>query len=111
MPRLLNNQKSWHVIKAEKFSQRLKGLIPYKSLSEEELFWIPYCQSVHTFFMKFPLDVVFTDKNFQIVKSFEKVPSRRILFGGLKSRHVFEAGAGFLSRQKLKKGDQLYVES
>lgn len=111
MSKLLKNQDLLaQIIKARTLSERIKGLIPFKSLSEKEVFWIPYCQSVHTFFMRFPLDVIFTDKRFQIVKFFEKASSKRILFGGFKSRHVFEAQAGFIFKQKLKKGDQLHVE-
>ena len=110
MSQLLKNQKPLaQIIKAESFLQRMKGLIPFPSLSETDVFWIPYCQSVHTFFMKFPLDVIFTDYHFKIQKLFKEVPARRLLFGGYKSRHVFEAKAGFISRQNLKKGDQLNV--
>jgi len=99
------------IIKAQSFFERLKGLILFKNLSEKEIFWIPRCQSVHTFFMGFSLDVIFTDKNFKIVQVFETVSPWRILFGGFKSYHVFEAQAGFISKKKLKKGDQLHVES
>ena len=106
-----NQNRLGQVIKVEKLSQRLKGLIPFKTLNEKQIFWIPYCQSVHTFFMKFPLDIIFTDKKFQVIKLFERVSAGRILFGGFKSCHVFEVSSGFISQQQLKKGDQLYVES
>ena len=112
MSQLLKNQiRLGQIIKAQKLSQRLKGLIPFRSFGKTEIFWIPHCQSVHTFFMKFPLDVIFTDTKFQVIKLFKEVPSKRVLFGGFKSRHVFEAGAGFISQHNLKRGDQLNVES
>lgn len=99
------------LIKAKKWNQRLLGLIVYKNLSDEEIFWIPSCQSVHTFFMTFSLDVVFTNRSFQIVKLFEQVRPGKLLFGGFKSWHVFEMKSGFISKQNLKKGDLLHVET
>jgi len=112
MSRLLKNQENLgQIIKAQTFFQRLRGLTAFKNLSGEELFWIPYCQSIHTFFMSFPLDLIFTDGKFQIVKTFKEIPANRIVFGGFKSRHVFEAVGGFLLKKKLERGDQLYVES
>ena len=99
------------LIPAQRFKQRLLGLIPYSSLSEKEIFWIPACSSVHTFFMKFPIDVVFTNSQFKITALFEKVGARKILFGGFKSKNVFEMKAGQIEIHQLKKGDCLHVES
>ena len=110
MPRLFKEKIFLaEIIKAQNLSQRLLGLIIYKNLSDKEAFWIPGCQSIHTFFMRFSLDVIFADKSFQIVKLFEQIGNRRVLFGGFKSWHVFEMKAGFVSRQNLKRGDLLYV--
>ena len=81
-----------------------------KSFRERRLFLITACPSIHTFFMKFPIDVIFTDKKFCVVSLFESVSSGKILFGGLKSRNVFEMKAGQIRFHKLKKGDLLYVE-
>ena len=99
------------ILQAQSFTARIKGLIPFKSLIEKEIFWIPYCQSVHTFFMRFPLDVIFTNRGFKIVRLFERVGPWRVLFGGFRSCHVFEAQAGFIKNKQLKKGDKLHVES
>ena len=99
------------LLKASSLKQRLLGLIPYKKGLQKQAFWISYCSSVHTFFMKFPLDVFFTNKDFKILKIFENVGPNRILFGGFKSRHVFECQQGQMTQLKLKKGDQLHVES
>ena len=112
MPKLYKNQIFLsHIRKASSLKQRLLGLIPYKSWPQQTAFWIPYCSSVHTFFMKIPLDIFFTNRKFKVLKIFENVESNRILFGGLKSRHVFELKKGQISYLKLKKGEQLHVES
>ena len=98
------------LIKARTFGQRVKGLIGSKGLQEKEAFWITACPSIHTFFMKFPIDVIFTDQKFQIVSLFENISSGKILFGGFRSQNVFEMKAGQIQTHNLKKGDLLYVE-
>ena len=91
--------------------KRLWGLIGSQELKEEEGLWFANCPSIHTFFMSFPIDVLFTDKKMAIVSLFENVKPWRIIFGGWRSRHAFEIKAGRLKSLKLKKGDLLYVES
>ena len=99
-----------HLKKAKTLKDRIQGLIGKKELKEKEVFWIPYCTSIHTFFMKFPIDVVFTDRRFQVVSLFENVSSRKILWGGFRSQNVFEMKKGQINKTKLKKGEILYVE-
>lgn len=114
MPRLIhkesNNIIASHVITAKALKQRIKGLIGHKELQKQEAFWITACPSIHTLFMKFPVDVIFTDKKFCIVSLFANVAAGRVLFGGFKSRHVFEMRTGQIQIHKLKRGDFLYVE-
>jgi uncharacterized membrane protein (UPF0127 family) len=49
------------VHRADRFSQRLRGLMFRRSLGEGEGLWIEPCRSVHTHFMRFPIDVLFLD--------------------------------------------------
>ena len=44
---------------ADGFWKRLKGLLGRSELEEGEALWIPKCRSIHTCFMKFPIDVLF----------------------------------------------------
>ena len=114
MPQLINKENNQALAsdlrKAKTLGERIKGLIGRKNLQEKEALWISACPSIHTFFMKFPIDVIFTDKNFQIVSLFENVPSGKFLWGGFKSQNVFEVKTGQIKKAKLKKGDFLYVE-
>jgi uncharacterized protein len=65
------------VIPADNFFTRLKGLLGKKELPEGQCMLISPCKSVHTFFMKFPIDVVFIDKGFKVVKVIKNmVPGR-----------------------------------
>ena len=99
------------LVQARGFSKRLRGLIGSKGLKEEEGLWIPFCSSVHTFFMGFPIDIIFTDREMRIVSLFENIRPGKMIFGGWKSRHVFEIKAGRIQFLQLKKGEALHVES
>jgi len=41
---------------------------------------IPNCRSVHTFGMRFPIDVTFLDERGQAIRVERAVPRRRVLF-------------------------------
>ena len=96
-----------HVAKGLK--EKMVGLLGQTELASDYALWLRPCQSIHTFFMKFPIDVLFVDKNLKVVSLFHNVPSKRILFGGLKSHSVFEMKAHLLNSFHLKKGEPLYV--
>lgn len=43
---------------ASDFFSRFLGLMGRKTLPDNEAIFFPHCQSIHTFFMRFPIDVV-----------------------------------------------------
>jgi len=49
------------------FLSRLLGLIPKKSLRLNEALLIPRCQSIHMFFMRFPIDAIFVGGENRVV--------------------------------------------
>ncbi len=61
------------VVIADNFSTRLKGLMGKKSLGENDGLLIKPCNSIHTFFMKFNIDVVFIDKNNRIISIYRNM--------------------------------------
>ncbi len=90
---------------------RLKGLLGQNSLPESEGLWILPCNHIHTWFMKFPIDVVFVDKNMKVVSLTESVPPFRFIWGGLRAKSVFELPGGHLKSRPIQLGDQLHVEA
>ena len=97
------------VLEAKTYFQKVKGLLGKKSLDDRKTLWIPRCQSIHTFFMKFSIDVIFVDKNLKVRRFYKNIPPGRFVFGGLWSRSVFEFKAG--SIKSLDIGDKLCVEA
>ncbi|MBN1898373.1 MAG: DUF192 domain-containing protein [Spirochaetes bacterium] len=83
------------------------GLIPYHEIKENEVFLIENCSSIHTFFMKFNIDVVFTDKKGKIIKLEKDMKPWRILNGGLKAGHVYEWTCGSISKYHIKEGKDI----
>lgn len=52
---------------AYSFGKRLKGLMFDKRLKSQSGVHIKPCPSIHTFFMKFPIDIIYIDKEMRIV--------------------------------------------
>ncbi|MCY4512056.1 MAG: DUF192 domain-containing protein [Bdellovibrionales bacterium] len=113
MESLINKNTNEQIVRfidrAYSFWDRVKGLLGKGSLPDSYALWILPCPVIHTFFMKFPIDVIFVDKNLKVVSVFHSIPSRRIIYGGWKSHSVFELQANKLQHFNIKKGDQLYV--
>lgn len=66
-------------------------------------------RSVHSFGMRFPLDVAFLDADHRVVRTVRLVPNRLVLpRPGF--RHVVEAEAGCFARWGLGVGDELEVD-
>jgi uncharacterized membrane protein (UPF0127 family) len=82
------------------------GLMFRKGLAEGEALLIDPCSSVHTFFMRFPIDVLFLDKEGRVVKIAAGLkPYRAALGKGCK--RVLEMAAGGAAGAGVQVGDQL----
>src|SRR4051795_6088541 len=65
---------------ANTLASRLLGLAFLRSLPSGHALLIPDCRSVHTFGMRFPIDVAFRDEGGRAVRCVHAVPRRRVLF-------------------------------
>lgn len=75
---------------ASSFSARLRGLIGREGLDEGEGLLLKECSTIHTFFMKFPIDAVYlSGKNTVVAVETNLKPWR---FGGIHggAKHVLE---------------------
>jgi uncharacterized membrane protein (UPF0127 family) len=95
---------------ADTSAKRRTGLLKHTSLEAGEGLWIAPCESVHSFFMKFTIDVVYLDRKHQIKKIRpEMVPWR--ISGCLTAHSVLELPAGTIARTGTKAGDQLEIKN
>lgn len=86
------------------------GLMGRKGLDEGEALYIAPCSSIHTFFMRFPIDVAFVDRENRVVKVAEAVKPWRVLMGAKGAHAVVELSAGSLGRAGVADGDQLELQ-
>ena len=87
--------------------KRIKGLIGRRSLRDGEALIIKPCNSIHTFFMNFPIDVIFVGKNHKIVKIISGLAPFRLSPIYLGSAYVIELSAGTVSPESAVVGDNL----
>ena len=114
MVRIVNVSKGTTVAgqarKAESFWARFVGLMGRRRLEEGEGLLIAPCSSVHTFFMRFPIDVIFMDREGKVVKVAPALAPFRLALGGRGGRDVLEVTAGTAARSNTAVGDRLAVE-
>jgi uncharacterized protein len=85
---------------------RMKGLLGKDKLDTGKGLLIRPCNSIHTFFMKFPIDVVFLDKENRIVALVRALLPNRMTRIYLKSVSVLELPADTLSEGVIV-GDEI----
>lgn len=88
--------------------KRSKGLLGRKGLAPGEGMWIIPCESVHTFFMQFPIDLIYIDKKHRVKKTRASVPAWR-LSACLSAHSVIELPAGTIRESRTEKGDLLEI--
>ena len=94
------------MIVASDLLSRMKGLMFSESMPECDGFLIKPCNSIHTFFMRYPLDLIFLDKNFKVVKVIYDLAPWKMTWIYLKSHQVLEMKAGTLKRN-VNSGEML----
>lgn len=87
-------------------AKRSKGLLGRNGLAPGEGLWISPCESVHTFFMRFSIDLVYLDRQYRIRKIRRDVPPWR-MSACLRAHSVLELAAGALREEDAQPGDML----
>lgn len=73
---------------AKSFKERLFGLMFKKNINNGLLF--KNCRSIHTFFMLEEIDVIATDKNDKIIKTYKNIKPCKILIAPKKTKNIYE---------------------
>jgi uncharacterized membrane protein (UPF0127 family) len=94
---------------ADSSAKRRTGLLKHSRLAPGDGLWIVPCESVHTFFMKFPIDLVYLDKARKVRKIRKAVPAWR-LSACLSAHSILELPAGTIEETKTAVGDELEIE-
>lgn len=65
---------------------------------------------IHTFGVKFPIDVLILDNNFNVKKVKKNLSPCRFFFWNIKYSKVIEAPSGTVSKNSIKIGDKIEIE-
>jgi uncharacterized membrane protein (UPF0127 family) len=91
-------------------SKRRKGLLGREGLSSGGGLWICPCESVHTFWMRFPIDLVYLDRKNRIRKLVNEVRPWR-LSACLRAHSVLELPSGTIRATQTQRGDILEISA
>jgi uncharacterized membrane protein (UPF0127 family) len=95
---------------ARDFKGRSIGLLNRTSLGDNEALLIYPCNSIHTFFMKFPIDVAFLDKQHKVVKIVQDMPAGKLQSCHIIAKSTLEINSGSIARNDIKVGDTLIFD-
>ena len=95
-----------HLLTAFDSAQRRQGLLGRDSLPEGSALIIAPCSAVHTFFMRFAIDIAFLARDGRVIKVRSAVGPRRMALA-IRAFAVVELPSGALARSNTVPGDTL----
>lgn len=96
---------------ANTFWTRLRGLLGTDSLQSGEGLILAGEKSIHTLFMRFPIDVVYVDKQFIVIRTASNMIPYRLGPFVARSAYVLEMPVGVISNTSTQVGDVLKFEA
>lgn len=95
------------VTPATTFLRRLVGLLGRGYLPDDECLWLHPCASIHTFGMRFTIDVVFLNKDMRVIGVSDHVHPNKIRLAPKGTTSVLELSEGNRSRTGINLDDLL----
>jgi hypothetical protein len=87
---------------------RRRGLLGRESLGATEGLLLTPCKAVHTVGMRFPIDVIFVDRDGRAVRIVSALAPWRIAMSA-RAKAVIELAAGTAAASDIQIGDMLYL--
>lgn len=94
---------------AETPRSRARGLIGTDCLPARGGLFLRPCRSVHTFGMRYPIDVAFLDHQGRVLRTVENLPPNRVTSVVWRARGALELPAGKLKESGTERGDLLAI--
>jgi uncharacterized membrane protein (UPF0127 family) len=92
---------------ANTLRDRVSGLLTYKDLPPGNALMLKPCNSIHSFFMRFAIDVVFIDRQNRVVRTITQFKPWRISGICFSAHACIELPAGTIQSTCLSIGDTL----
>lgn len=90
--------------------KRMKGLLGKKELKKGQALVLKPCNSIHTFFMRFPIDVLFVDKDNRVIEAISKVQPFRLTYIYFNAALAIELPTATIQSSSTSKGDSILLE-
>ena len=97
------------IVVAETSLARMVGLLGRRNLDAGRGLWIKPSSGVHTIGMKFTIDVIGLDKEFKVIRLWERLVPQRITSISLQLRSVVELPPGRIAECDVQLGDTLSI--
>lgn len=95
---------------ADTSETRRKGLLGRDSLDRSAALILVPCFSVHTAFMQFPIDILFVDRDGEVVRVVRNLEPWRIA-ASWAAHAVVELAAGVIGPEDVNVGDRLHLSA
>lgn len=92
---------------ARKFFTRFFGLMGKTHLPANQAIVFPKCNSIHTFFMRMPIDVVFVSATGEVVRVLNSLSPWKLLLPIKGAVHTIELGSNQATEKNIRQGDRL----
>ncbi|MEE2025769.1 MULTISPECIES: DUF192 domain-containing protein [Alkalimonas] len=103
---LASNKATLQLFMADNWWLRLRGLLGRPALTSQQAMLIAPCHSVHTLGMRYSIDVVYLNKDYQVLKVVENLHPGR--FSACKgARYTIELSAGAVQRYQIYPGETI----
>ncbi len=95
---------------AHSHRDRMIGLLKEKALNDGEGLLLQGTRSIHTFGMRFPIDVIYLDAAGRVLRTIHSLPPNRIGPFRRGVRSVLEMRAGAIAQSQTQVGDFLKID-
>ena len=94
---------------ANNWYRRLMGLMFRKAMAQSHGLLLDPCNSIHTFNMKFNIDTIYLDKNYEIIKLDEDIPKGKVRPIVKNAKMVLEINSGLIEKYQLQLGEKVSI--
>jgi uncharacterized protein len=108
---LLNSQRKTVIASkarlADSAGTRLVGLLNRSGIESDEALVITACRSIHMFFMRFAIDVIFADKQRRVIGVVPGIKPFRLSPYFWRAYYAIEGPVGMIQRSQTEVGDEI----
>lgn len=103
---ILKSKKEVSIYIADTFAKRFLGYMFQKKPRYDGILIKP-CSSIHTFFMRFPIDVLFLGDDMKVIKKIESLQKGKIIMPIKNCRAVLEGKSKMF--KDIKEGEKINI--